>query len=367
MSSKSLSKKTKSKIIKEKQTKSLPIKTIGTSISYSIATFSPSVNKNLESLIEVSPNVKIYNCDDENSIQIEYEKDKYKCVKWNSKLAEAEMLKNIRSSKINSSAIVAPLQIKSNCWFNCFFMIFFIDDKGKNFFRYLRETMVTGILPSGKKIPNKLHKTFFFLNRYIDSSLFGYKDTSEFALTMDTNVLIQQLGERLNEHTGEKRDRSGQGNPLKFYREIINYLNEEPIFILNLNNKYPTIKDLRINKKLKIPDIVVLTLTQKESENFTKKLLIKVEDYTYILSSIVLNDLFSSHFSAYITVNDNEFAFDGRSFGRLNRFNWSNIINKDTPMMWSSKDIDSGNDYSPSDPVFLFKKGYQQLFYYRVE
>ena len=59
----------------------------------------------------------------------------------------------------------------------------------------------------------------------------------------------------------------------------------------------------------------------------------------------ITNDLFSSHFSAYITVNDNEFAFDGRSFGRLNRFNWSNIINKDTPMMWSSKDIDSGNDY----------------------
>ena len=37
-------------------------------------------------------------------------------------------------------------------------------------------------------------------------------------------------------------------------------------------------------------------------------------------------------------------------------------------MVWSSKNTDSNDftSFSPNDTVFNFKKGYQQLFYYRV-
>ena len=64
-----------------------------------------------------------------------------KCAEWNSDEAKLAMLKNIRSKKIDISYIVGPKQVASNCWFNCFFMVFFISDKGRKFFRYLRESM----------------------------------------------------------------------------------------------------------------------------------------------------------------------------------------------------------------------------------
>ena len=367
-----MSKKRTTKQDLSKTIKSAPLITIGNTSVDEFKTFSPSVNKNLESLIEISPNVNIYNCEDPDKIHIKYGIDKYKCVKWDSKLAETEMLKNIRASKINSDKVVAPMQVNNNCWFNCFFMIFFIDDKGRKFFRYLRETMVTGILPSKKKIPKSLHKTFFMLNRYIDGSIMGYKDTSEYALAMDTNVIIQRIGNELNkkqETEGKKqRDYSGYGNPLVFYQEIIDYLKDEPVFLLEFEGSYPNIRDLKVNKKLKIPDIIIVSLSKKESAEFKKKISLEIGEYSYMLSSIVLNDMLSSHFSAYITIDDEEYAFDGRSYNRLNSFDWSNNINKDSPMVWSSKNTDSNDftSFSPNDTVFNFKKGYQQLFYYRV-
>ena len=60
------------------------------------------------------------------------------------------MLKNlnVKAKKINYDLILAPKQALSNCWFNVFFMTFFISDKGRKFFRYLRKSMITGILPN---------------------------------------------------------------------------------------------------------------------------------------------------------------------------------------------------------------------------
>ena len=57
------------------------------------------------------------------------------------------MLKNlnIEAKKINYNLILAPKQSLSNCWFNAFFMIFFISDKGRKFCRYLCKSMITGI------------------------------------------------------------------------------------------------------------------------------------------------------------------------------------------------------------------------------
>ena len=140
-----------------------------------LKSYSPTVNYLLSELISESPNLSIFHCDEEDEINIADPDDDEHCVQWDSSEAQKVMLKNLKSKYFHPSRIIAPMQIKTNCWFNCFFMIFFISDKGKKFFRYLRKTMITGILPSGKKIPKDLHRVFFFLNKYIDCSIVGTK------------------------------------------------------------------------------------------------------------------------------------------------------------------------------------------------
>ena len=101
------------------------------------------------------------------------------------------MLKNlnIEAKKINYNLISAPKQSLSNCWFNVFFMVFFISDKGRKFFRYLRKSMITGILPNKEPIDQSLKKPNFF----IEASSVGKNDPAEFGETMNTNFLIHVL------------------------------------------------------------------------------------------------------------------------------------------------------------------------------
>ena len=57
------------------------------------------------------------------------------------------------------NVVVAPKQLRSNCWFNVFFMVFFISDKGRSFFRHLRQTMITGV----KSVNNEQIKKYHIL------------------------------------------------------------------------------------------------------------------------------------------------------------------------------------------------------------
>ena len=55
------------------------------------------------------------------------------CVKWDSGKGQSIMLYNLNTKKgIDCNKIVAPKQHLSNCWFNCFFMVFFISEKEGN-------------------------------------------------------------------------------------------------------------------------------------------------------------------------------------------------------------------------------------------
>ena len=65
------------------------------------------------------------------------------------------------NNKIDCSKVIAPIQWQSNCWFNSGFMINYVSDKGRKFFRYFRELMITGKTFDGKKIDKDLTKLFF--------------------------------------------------------------------------------------------------------------------------------------------------------------------------------------------------------------
>ena len=62
--------------------------------------------------------------------------------------------------------MLAPKQYHSNCWFNTMFVTFFFSDKGRKFFRFMRQLMITGEKNNGEKIPHELAKIFFIFNNY---------------------------------------------------------------------------------------------------------------------------------------------------------------------------------------------------------
>ena len=187
---------------KKTQMGTVVIKSINPSLKESVQksisimkSFTPSVNKRLQSLQSLTPEFGLFGCK-EREISIE-KKGKRKCIKWNSKESKQHLLKNL-NSKIRPlcNDIVAPKQMQSNCWFNSFFMVFFISDKGRKFTRYMRQIMITGARLNGSKLDKKLQWPFFLLNKCIESSLrsINVGDLNhKFAYLMDTNDIIKGI------------------------------------------------------------------------------------------------------------------------------------------------------------------------------
>ena len=357
----SLPKKGKTPIIISKSIKSLPrnksIKKIDITFDQkNEKSYSPSINKKLEELISKSPDVTLYECP-EGKIYIENKKEEEECAEWNSDEAKLAMLKNIRSKKIDISYIVGPKQVASNCWFNCFFMVFFISDKGRKFFRYLRESMVKGVLPSGKIIPPELHKAFFYLNRYIDGTLLSYKDEDFFASNMNTNVLIQKISKELLKKWSKIKLHNNKGNPLNYYKRIIDYLQESTISICELDEKLADKQSLGVFYKQhdKYPDIIISTLTENIA-NINKKIIISIGKKKYKLDSVVLRDNMGKHFSCFITMKNKPRCFDGMSYSAVKKCRWKKYINKNEDFVHKKNLFD-----------FNFTKGMQILFYYRIK
>ena len=154
--------------------------------------FSPSINRKiLQQKTIYKKDEAIFSCQkDEINIQNPIRKKK-KCVHFKKPKAQKKLLENLLSKdKINCKKITAPKQILANCWFNVFFMVFFISDKGRKFFRYLREIMITGKDHTGRTvIDGWARSAFFHLNLLIESSLQG----NNMAKLMDTNIIIYDL------------------------------------------------------------------------------------------------------------------------------------------------------------------------------
>ena len=115
------------------------------------------------------------------------------CSNYNTKAAKTLMLNNLAASKkLHCDKVVAPLQLQSNCWFNTMYMVFFISDKGRKFFRFFRQLMIEGQQENGEKIsPPRLAQALFLFNAYIESS-YNLDDSSKTIMAegMDTNILI---------------------------------------------------------------------------------------------------------------------------------------------------------------------------------
>jgi len=349
--------------------------------------YSPSINRALISLRQISPHPDIFNCIKNREIRVETKKGP-KCVGWKTKKAQETMLDNLLSNKkIIASHIIAPKQALANCWFNTLFMTFFISDKGRKFNRVFRQMMITGNLIKRNKsvgrIAKQLQWPFFLLNKYIDASLRGTDDPSRFAELMDTNILIRQIhnaAKKLKKQSNRHHPtiaKTGQPyNPLTFDNIIMNYLYDpttvdaSPIWkreFRDENWKKTTLPHLiRDGAQGEAPHILYL----KYSDNFphrvgekaprTFSFNIKKSNNTqvvkYTLDAAILRDINKKHFSAYLTINGKDYAFDGESFSRIESFQWKNKLYKNTQWRFAEQ----------YDTYFNFTKGYQILMYYRI-
>ncbi len=307
-----------------------------------------------------------------------------KCVGGFTQKGQAILLDNLRQSKVlDCSNIVTPLQIQSNCWFNTMFMTFFISDKGRKFFRFFRQMMITGKKIDGKNItPVKLRRSFFLLNASIEACynkktrIDPIKRTN-WILALDTNNIIRYIYKSI---PTSKRDiaivEPGElNNPLSYYKGIIRYLGDNSITIKELHIYEPS--NVRLYSNLiktgfpdatDKPDVIAMHIGDDVSKSMYKFLTFNLNDSKYELDSIVVRDTSKSHFCAVLTCNNQEYGYDGASFSRISPFKWKNLLNKKNKE-WTFKGsvfVDEDGNPTSSKIWWNFNKAYQVLYYYRV-
>ena len=379
--------KTKTKAITTRKTKTkAKTKAIIPSIS-KLRSYSPTINKEITRM-NISPHVDIFdptNCQDKQlSIN-------GKCYNWNSKKVETYLLDNLKSKKpIVAKDVLGPNQNQSNCWFNTFFMMFFISDKGRKFMKNFRRIMITGnvkIKNATKKIPAKLRYPFWLLNKYITASLVGKKDTTLFANRMDTNNIIKSIHDKLSTKNNKFYKVPGEaGNPIQMFINILQFLynkilknvddwNKQGINYHYINCHYPQFLELNdptspqtnLIKDNK-PKYIIIDMSDEGSNeysyilgreakvsDFIKKKKYKFGDLEYTLDSIGVRDVEKHHICALITINGEDYMFDGENHTPLYKKKWRHYLNKDKTFKITPEISERYN----------LTKGYQCLVYYR--
>jgi len=290
-----------------------------------------------------------------------------KCYNYYTPEAQQFLLRNLAADKhINPKKIVPPIQLQSNCWFNTMFVTFFVSDKGRKFFHFLRQLMIEGKQQDGSVIPDKLRDAFALLNFGVDACLTG----NEYAYKLNTNSIIHQIYKSMPQSYIQKYpyivDVDQAGNPLLYYISIINYLNNSSIQILfirdaNIDWKNKVVEN--VPKMGHLPHIIVLEVYDEVAGEFNKKpVSFTVNEGKYEIDSAVIRDVSKQHFCATLTCEGKEMGYDGMSFHRLVSLDWKHKMNSN--INWQ---FEGTKDYDGTPLEWNFMKSYQLLIYYRVQ
>ena len=369
--------------------------------------FSPSINKKLVDMKESAQAYNIFGCGFKDAIQRKTVTRKRggggstlkvrigtkkngdpDCATRKNKKAVDLLLQNLQaSSTFDCKNVIAPVQVKSNCWFNTMFVTFFISDKGRKFFRFFRQLMIEGKQANGKAIsPARLADAFFMLNGCIEASYNQTKDNTvkDIAMAMDTNNVITAVVRAIPKTVRDRRQLGAikgvgvSNNPLAYYQDIIYYLGANVMRLEKVRtvDKYrDIITDKPSARPSNPPDVYAFVFhddntgrggTVRPGESGEVK--DKPEDFrignsTYVLDSAVVRDTKTRHFCSVLTCNGAQFGYDGASLSRMSKFNWKHLIN--TNEQWTFEGSDWNN--VRGDPIWWnFRNGYQILFYYRT-
>jgi len=203
-----------------------------TDIIASIRSFSPKINRELVSL-KTRAATDVFKCGND-LLQTNIGSQ---CLDYTSKRVQTKLLNNLRSSKhLDCSRFIAPKQYNSNCWFNTFFVTFFFSDKGRKFFRFFRQLMITGKKVDGTTIPDELARVFFVFNKVIEVS-YNQDGNSNYKLisNYNTNYFIETIYNILLEKNIVTYKKNQSGNPLEYYLAIIQYLNYNAVNIATVD------------------------------------------------------------------------------------------------------------------------------------
>lgn len=357
--------------------------------------YSPTINEEIDRLA-ITPHDDLFTSickEDQINIAKNY-LDSGRCVGWKTKKAKQYLLENLRSKKkIDAEDIIGPNQSWDNCWFNTFFMMFFISDKGRKFMKAFRETMITGILPGkkSKAFPDGLRYPFWLLNKFITASLIGRKDIELYASMMDTNDIIKKIYKKLKKYSGKKEvdyftitNVKQAGNPISMFLSILNYFytqhsirgfgvstyrishSYQDFMQLSKKNSTGTTYKYILEKK---PHIVIIDFSDvlsngkkpngKEAKvkDFKKKRKFKIGNLEYKLDSVGIRDNNKHHICALVTLNGNDYMFDGENHTPLYKRKWRHLLNKNENFKITDRISEQYN----------LTKGYQCLLYYRTK
>lgn len=335
--------------------------------------YAPTINQELVTLKSI-PRKELLDCNMEAAFKLKEPLQigvpgisGKKCYNYYTEEAKAFLLRNLAADKhIEPKKIVPPIQAQSNCWFNAMFVTFFVSDKGRKFFHFLRQLMIEGKQQDGSAIPEKLRDAFALLNFGVDACLTG----NEFAYKLNTNSIIHQIYKSMPQSYIQKYpyivDVDQAGNPLLYYISIINYLNNSSIQILFIRDANTNWKDKVVENVPKmghLPHIIVLEVYDEVASEFNKKpISFTVNEGKYEIDSAVIRDVSKQHFCATLTCEDKEMGYDGMSFHRLVSLNWKQKLNAN--INWQ---FEGTKDYDGTPLEWNFMKSYQLLMYYRVQ
>lgn len=281
-----------------------------------------------------------------------------KCHSYNSAIVKKYLLKRLsRNKHVNPELIITPKQAAGNCWFNTMFVSFFISDKGRKFFHFLRQLMIQGKQIDGQVIPAKLWQGFSLLNFAIEASLTG----TEYAYKLNTNIIISQIYKSIPDNYKNKLPflaKVGEaGNPLRYYMSLMYYLENRALQLLLCETLDLEVIREKMSRLTHIPHIIVVELFEgsRESRPLTFSVDNGNERITYALDSSVVRDISKRHFCAMITCEGQEMGYDGISHSRMVPMKWKPWLNTETK--WN---------FVGNTMKWSFSQSYQMLLYYRV-
>lgn len=330
--------------------------------------YSPTINKQLVTLKSLDRE-DLMDCNMEQAFKLKEPLQigvNGKCYYYYTQEAKQFLLRNLAANKhIDFKKVVPPIQSHSNCWFNSMFVTFFVSDKGRKFFHFLRQLMIDGKQQDGTAIPNSLRDAFALLNFGVDACLTG----NEFAYKLNTNSIIHLIYKGIPNSYKQKYpyivDIDQAGNPLLYYISIINYLHNSSIqllFIRDTNSKWKDMVTESVIKMAHLPHIIVFEIYDETASEFNKKpVSFLVKDAKYEIDSAVVRDTTKQHFCSTITCENKEIGYDGASFHRLVPLQWKHRMNSNID--W---EFEGTKDYDGTPLKWNFMKSYQLLIYYRI-
>jgi len=358
-------------LIKVSNTTPINIRKISNKINRELknGSYSPTINKQLVTLKSLDRE-DLMDCNMEKAFELKEPLQigvNGKCYYYYTSESKRFLLHNLAANKhINPKTVVPPIQSHSNCWFNCMFVTFFVSDKGRKFFHFLRQLMIEGKQQDGTVIPNSLRDAFALLNFGVDACLTG----NEFAYKLNTNAIIHLLFKGIPDSYKQKYpyivDIDEAGNPLLYYMSIIYYLNNSSIqllFVRDANSKWKDMVTESVIKMSHLPHIIVLEVYDENASEFNKKpVSFTVKDAKYEIDSAVVRDTTKQHFCSVITCEGKEMGYDGASFHRLVPLKWKHRMNSNVD--W---EFEGTKDYDGTMLKWNFMKSYQLLIYYRIK